>query len=369
MLNIFTFINRDPALLEIKEKLKQTPQKVFINSKEREIIQETKRKTSRLNLNNITRTKAYLEFYKEFPEIEWAFLAHLVSRNAGWNMTDLQGSFLSALITDKEKETFFNFLERANWLIFQDAYPQLLLYKESIQQQTNLFHLLTSCGVSYFMEVLWNHFYHYRNKYLLSTALIINEQSYIEKRVIQHTTYQKSILKSAEFKIQDFLQLNQILFPYHDKQKIKLLGQSVHHFASLEERILLGKRLYQIVFDNMYYLTIFDWAKNHTHTGSRSDFWPQLFHPINENLPGKLQNPMIENCKVISASARIYSPVLSSSWPNSTQVAAENGDWFSKWQVIGYLKKHEKDLQTDMTRQYCQSIEKLQFAAIAKGMI
>ena len=68
----------------------------------------------------------------------------MVSRNGGWNMTDLKGGLLSRLLTKKEVESFFTFLERGNWLIFQDAYPQFLVYEESKKRGKNLFYLLSS---------------------------------------------------------------------------------------------------------------------------------------------------------------------------------------------------------------------------------
>lgn len=45
----------------------------------------------------------------------------MVSRNGGWNMTDLKGELLSHLLSESEQNDFFQFLERGNWLIFQDV--------------------------------------------------------------------------------------------------------------------------------------------------------------------------------------------------------------------------------------------------------
>jgi hypothetical protein len=125
---------------------------------------------------------AYLYFYNKYPEIYWSFLAHKVSRNAGWNMTDLKGDLLTRLLNEKEQKNIFGFLERANWLIFQDAYPQLLLYKESKNRGKNLFYLLPQFGVSTFMVMAWNQFWEDKDSRTLSMNLIINEQHYIEDR-------------------------------------------------------------------------------------------------------------------------------------------------------------------------------------------
>lgn len=79
--------------------------------------------TAVLNRNNITRTQAYLAFYNRNPEIHWAFLAHMVSRNGGYHMTDLKSSNMTHLLDRAERQKFFLFLERANSAIFADAFP------------------------------------------------------------------------------------------------------------------------------------------------------------------------------------------------------------------------------------------------------
>ena len=131
----------------------------YLPKENQQLLQRLRLKTAQLNVNNITRTKAYLDFYIAQPEIHWAFLGHMVSRNGGWNMTDLKGEFLTRLMNEKSKQDFFSFLERGNWLIFQDAYPQFLLYEESLCQSRNLFYLLPYLNVSHFMEVIWNQFW------------------------------------------------------------------------------------------------------------------------------------------------------------------------------------------------------------------
>ena len=77
----------------IEESLRKVDP-VVITQKERKLIRNIQHNTKRLNKNNITRTKAYLSFFKDHEEIQWAFLAHMVSRNGGYNMTDLKGSLL-----------------------------------------------------------------------------------------------------------------------------------------------------------------------------------------------------------------------------------------------------------------------------------
>lgn len=149
-------------LLKIKRELKKIGKisigNTELTSSEYSIIQQIKEQTSALNINNVTRTMAYLDFYNQHPEIHWAFLGHMVSRNGGWNMTDLKGGLLPRLLTSKEAASFFSFLERGNWLIFQDVFPQFLLYQESLKRSQNLFYLLKHLHISIFMEVIWNDF-------------------------------------------------------------------------------------------------------------------------------------------------------------------------------------------------------------------
>ena len=185
-----------------------------LSPKEKVLVQQIIDQTNRLNKNNVTRTKAYLDFYLRHPEIHWAFLGHMVSRNGGWNMTDLKGELLLRLLTKKEVDSFFIFLERGNWLIFQDAFPQFLVYEESKKRGLNLFFLLKYLHVSTFMETIWNHFWYEQDSYILTVGLIINEQSYLESRVLHNASFKKEVFNKLEFKLQDLLSLNHILFPY-----------------------------------------------------------------------------------------------------------------------------------------------------------
>ncbi|MCD8508993.1 MAG: DUF2515 domain-containing protein [Bacillus sp. (in: Bacteria)] len=194
-------------------------------SSDENIIKEIKSKTKQLNVNNITRTKAYFDFYIKHPEIHWAFLAHMVSRNGGWNMTDLKGSLLNGLLETKEKDNFFLFLEKANWTIFNDAFPQLLLYERSKLNDKSYFHLLPHFNVSLFMTTLWEAFYHCRNSQLLTVSLIINEQQHLEQHVMKKHNFMENILNSWEYKLQELFQLTQVVFPYGNKKKNMSVGR------------------------------------------------------------------------------------------------------------------------------------------------
>src|SRR5262245_496884 len=47
------------------------------------------KRRDRSNKNNLTRTNYYYAYWKTHPEVPWALMANLVSRNAGYQMTDL----------------------------------------------------------------------------------------------------------------------------------------------------------------------------------------------------------------------------------------------------------------------------------------
>ena len=361
-------------LLKIKKELKKRAKKQKtteeLSHRENAFIQEIKRETNRLNQNNVTRTKAYLAFFNRHPEIHWAFLGHMVSRNGGWNMTDLKGGILSKLLTGKESKSFFLFLERGNWLIFQDAFPQFLLYEASLNSGRNLFHFLPYLNVSMFMEVIWNDFWTERDMYLLTMALIVNEQSYLEARVLQNPAFKKKVFNTLEFKLHEFLSMNHILFPYSFNGSLKFVGQTLRHFESLHERILLGKRLYHLLFNhNERFKMTVNWANEHPHTGSRMDYWPHFFHEVDEGVPGRILKQRIKSCQIIPGSARIYSPRLEFAWKNQTHPCAEIGDWYKDARVINYLTHVEEIIDGEIENDYCKTLERLELAVITKKAI
>lgn len=355
---------------ELKKRSKRTRLKENLSQSEKTFIQKIKRETNRLNKNNVTRTKAYLDFYNRHPEIHWAFLGHMVSRNGGWNMTDLKGGIHSKLLTNKEATSFFSFLERGNWLIFQDAFPQFLLYEASLNSRKNLSYLLPYLNVSIFMEVIWDQFWKDRDVYLLTMALIVNEQSYLEARVLQNSSFKKKVFKTLEFKLQEFLSMNHILFPYLWNGKLKLAGQTLRHFESLHERIILGKRLYNVLFSNKerFIMTV-QWANEHPHSGSRKDYWPHFFHDVDEGVPGRILKSRIKSCQITSGSSRIYSPRLEFAWKNKTHSSAEIGDWYKDEDVIHYLTHVEQFIDGEIENDYCKTLEWLELAVITKKTI
>ncbi|MEH7502279.1 DUF2515 family protein [Neobacillus drentensis] len=344
----------------------KTEKQKVLTTQESSLLEQIKLLTKKKNLNNVTRTKAYLDFYLANTEIHWAFLGHMVSRNGGWNMTDLKGEILSRLLSKKESEWFFAFLERGNWLIFQDVYPQFLLYQESRKKNKPFFYLFPFLGVSSFMETVWNYFWDHHDEYILTIGLVINEQNYLEKRVLQNPTYKK-VFNSFEFKLQDILSFNHILFPCGKKQ---LIGQTLHHFEVLKERISLGIRLYKVLFQDEEILKkVKEWAVKHPHTGSRKDYWSDIFNEINEELPRSFYQLKLQACQLRPGTRKIYSPRLEHAWKNVTHEVAEQGDWLCDWHIADFLKQNDEKINGEIKKDYCKTLERLELTALAKKAV
>lgn len=245
------------------------------------IIKQIKYYTSKWNMDNISRTKAYFAFYKLHPEIKWTFLASMVSRNAGWNMCDLEGPILQNTLSPSFRKTLFLIYETANYLIFQDAFPQLLLYHYSTKINRSLFNLHNFFSISNFMKTEWEVFWREQNEERLMTSLIINEQNIIQKPVIEDAFFSEKVFNSFIFIFQDFMHFNSVLFPTTGGQ---LHGATVSRFKKLGSRIYLGKSLANILFSNEY-PKFYHFAKNVEHTGSRADYERFFLSKTHRNTP------------------------------------------------------------------------------------
>ncbi|MDR6998510.1 DUF2515 domain-containing protein [Neobacillus niacini] len=236
---------------------------------EQEIIRQIITETEKKNIDNISRTNAYLRYFKKKPDIIWSFLAHMVSRNGGWNMCDLEGTIFPHLLEPKIRKQLFLTYERANWLIFHDVFPQLLLYQYSTKLERPMFHLLPYFNVSSFIQKEWVRYWNEGDKHRMTTALIINEQNVIQQPIIEHPVYKKKVFRSMIFAFQDWLHFSCVLFPTSGGE---VYGASVYGFRSVSKRIQLGKRLANILFDSRLFPYFFEFANRTPHTGSRYDY-------------------------------------------------------------------------------------------------
>jgi len=236
---------------------------------EQEIIRQIIRETEKKNIDNISRTDAYFLYFKKNPDIIWSFLAHMVSRNGGWNMCDLEGAVFPYLLDSKTRKQLFLTYERANWLIFHDVYPQLLLYQYSTKLKQPMFHLLPFFNVSAFIHREWCRYWKEQDRERMTTALIINEQNVIQAPIIEHPVYKKKVFHSIIFSFQDWLHFSSVLFPTRGGE---VYGASVSGFRSISKRIDLGKRLAKILFYPRLFPYFYDFAEKTQHTGSRYDY-------------------------------------------------------------------------------------------------
>jgi hypothetical protein len=308
--------------------------------------------------------------YLACPELHWAFLAHMVSRNGGYNMTDLKGDLIARAMEPGEAESFFQFLERANFLIFGDAFPQLLLYEASKDQGKPLFHLLPYFGVSVFMQVIWERFWETRDSEMLTLALVVNEQNFIEHRVVRHEKFQP-VVESFEFVAQTFLNLTQVVFPFWGRAgqgKMQLAGVVVDTFKSLEERIDTGRHLYAILFGlPEVHEGALKWAKETPHTGSRSDYWQDFYTTEKPVKQAKKYSTRIQGDRLRKGSSLFYSPVLSDAWPDvKNPEPADAHDWCEKPESAEEIYSVKPNKDWNMTQQYCKTMSLVEKAVAAE---
>ncbi|MEW4308387.1 DUF2515 family protein [Rossellomorea marisflavi] len=309
-----TVINGSLPLLPVQEAEAmlqpwEDDQPVLFFSDERERLQHMKGQTTNGNRDNLTRTSRYLNFYRKHPEIHWAFLAHMVSRNAGYYMTDLRGSLLSNVLPKGVQEDFFSFLETCNAAIFEDAYPQLMLYEEWKEKGSFHWGLLSKLQVSSFMKPFWQAFFKSGDSNLLTTALIINEQMLIENRIVSQWMEQKELTRWL-FTLQDSLGFTSILFPYGEDPSLSLAGDTIYGFDDVHARIVAGKKLYRILFHPHIHQSSLRYALIRRHTASRQDYWPRVY----SNDPASIRT--------------LYSPRLVDVWPDAARLPYPSREWY-----------------------------------------
>lgn len=333
------------------------------------ILEEIHRLTAEHNRSNITRTAAYLECYEQYPELHWALLAHMVSRNGGYHMTDLQSGLMHNLQNQTDREHMYRMLERCNALIFQDAYPQLLLYMNSRRLGRSCFHLLPHFHISAFMTPFWERFWLERCSSLLSVALIINEQNYIESRVVQHPYFKKEVLSKPAFHLHNLAGLNHIVFPLGREKG--LTGRVIEHFGKLDERIMFGKSLYAMLFGVQQVFTqVLEFARSVPHRGSRAEYWPGLF-TAHEEHAGKHEfysKELLEQ-EWLPEGQRLYSPELLAVWQDTPYEPITRQDWLQSRDCLGHLTAPRRPWLFEMSHEHRYGLLKTSVAHDAKALL
>lgn len=175
------------------------------------------------------------------------------------------------------------------------------------------------------MKPVWEHFWEKRESRILTMALIINEQNFIQDRLIHNSNYSKA-LYSIPFQLQNLLQLTKILFPVRLNQT-KLAGISVSGFNDLASRIETGKSLYLQLFHERLHPGILRFADQQPHTGSRSDYWREVFTPDASAYSPHYNKERIGLFRMKKKAVRLYSPRLMGCWGAFHSDVPEQGDW------------------------------------------
>jgi Protein of unknown function (DUF2515) len=218
------------------------------------------------NADNVTRTDAYLELYAHLRgrgvELPWILMAHLVSRNAGYMMTDLARQLDRDGADDATKDamrTLFLLLERGNFLIFYDAWHHL---GRAISGRLDE---LRSPRTPIFMIDAWRRYQAgASDERALVLDLVHNEQHLIERRAVHHPHLAAGARLLALIEMSG--REKPLHFPVADAPAITVGG-----FASVDKRIAAGRRIFdEVVADRGRRDALFAWALAHPHTGSRA---------------------------------------------------------------------------------------------------
>jgi hypothetical protein len=284
------------------------------------------------NDSNPLRTDYYFRFWNLHNEIPWALLANLVSRNAGYQMSDLSryltwGALtpgLYAVLTFGQMRAFFAMLESGNFLILRDILPQLEAYRAAkrlmrttdVDHSTELFDMLLhpDFDADPFIVEAWKTFFAQARAQnwspawasdwsrpeiqTMSLSLIVNEQNQIEDRLVNDPVLSVQYLglfgitTVGLVALINWLNATRLCFPMAPTAADpvpKLLIHTVTGFTDLSGRIQTGRALYAGLFlDTAIRDRVIAWAKEHqVHHGTRLDYNPTNYSlsPVTNWLP------------------------------------------------------------------------------------
>lgn len=324
-----------------------------ISAEDEDLLRLIREETRQMTRNNLTRTDAYYAIFKACRELHWALLAHLVSRNGGYNMTDLHRRAVKAITSEADRVAFFSFLERCNDVIFRDAYPQLRLYQLGVQRNRSYLHLLPHFQISMFMQVAWKLFQKNMDERLLTVALIINEQRRIEAAIVDHEAVIRRVFASPAFSAQSLMHISAVLFAARDirLRQCGLYGNYVRDFTSVTERIEAGKSLYALLFANQNqprdeFLRA---VESVPHTASREDILPQIF------------------THEATSRGLIYSPRLVDVWPDVLAWPITVGEWCVDLTALDDLLPAPTLKMRDFSKRYTRQLRRLERMATTLG--
>lgn len=217
------------------------------------------------NRDNVARTDSYLELYAwtrdAGRELPWVLMAHLVSRNAGYLMSDLARQLDGKMGADAAlaaaMHNLFALLERANFVIFADAWHHVLRFLLGAP--------LEAPRVPRFMIDAWaRHAAAPGDERTIVLDLVHNEQHMIEHRAVHHPALEQGrrLFEVIELSGRE----KPLIFPADDAPAIK-----VSRFSECARRIEAGRQIFDdVVADRDRRDRMFTWALAHPHTGDRA---------------------------------------------------------------------------------------------------
>jgi hypothetical protein len=260
------------------------------------------------NETNPLRTDYYERFWAANREIPWTLLANLVSRNAGYQMSDLarfsarlaMHGALAVVVAPRvtiqlglaQIKALWAYLELGNFLIFRDVSPALEGWARAKRQPEHterIFDMLLEpeFGLDPFVVEQWKGFARLGDARTQAQiqrhtfALITNEQNQIEDRLVRGVSSYLGALApttSALVRLYGALGLTRLGFPLGSPsagpKAEQLAIYDVSDFTSLDARINTGRDVFVGLLETPERRDrVNAWVSaNRVHSGSRTDY-------------------------------------------------------------------------------------------------
>jgi hypothetical protein len=232
------------------------------------------------NADNVTRTASYLELYAlaraAGRELPWVLMAHLVSRNSGYLMSDLAVAIErgNTPFSREALTEMFLFLERPNFVIFHDAFWHVAHHLLGRPMQEG--------RVPRFVRRAWRRYEEAAASPEVERALVFdlveNEQNLIERRTVHAPRFERARAMTRFFDATGGER--PIVLPVTRAEIV------VGGFLELEKRIATGQRIFdEALADPVQREAIFEWTMARPHTGSRAAYGAKATPPIREAWP------------------------------------------------------------------------------------
>jgi hypothetical protein len=136
----------------------------------------------------------------------------------------------------------------------------------------------------------------------------------------------------------------------------------VQDFPEVEQRIATGKTLYKLLYaDPLRFEQIRQFACRIPHSGSRADYWPQIFTTRMPRAAAEGSYHLhLHGAELREGQKKLYSPPLSAAWKDIAHTAADGVDWFRdpKWVE---LVDQPGDLPTITSEDYVRALQWMEY--------